>query len=419
SSGLAVYDAHDLGNITLLSSRTTGPATRELVDGNVLYVFGDTTLQLYDLTALPNLVPLAPAPIDMSGTQEVLATGHGVLMLTNAGVATLIDDTRVATPTVRTVFELPGSVDAPAGASDGHHVFLADRNYGLKIDDATSFEPVGHLAIGDGEIRGASELSLAGNVAFVLGREGLNAIDVSDPAHPEKLGSLPTLFNQHIAVDGAHAYLTITNQPSTFAVADVSNPAAMQIVGTLAVDAPNGLVVRGTHVFIASGGFIDPAGLRVVDVANPAAPIEVGEYTGCADAYGYAVDADAGGRTVYLGCSDGSVHVLDVSNPAAPALVGTYQVANYEAVTALAARGDTIHVGHATGVDEVDVSTPSSPSLRASLQTLDGVTSLALSPDGSLYAFAGIAGTYLFGEPPAGTGHSMHARAARTRALNP
>ncbi|HEX5124287.1 MAG TPA: hypothetical protein VFV97_13660, partial [Rhodanobacteraceae bacterium] len=99
SSGLAVYDAHDLGNITLLSSRTTGPATRELVDGNVLYVFGDTTLQLYDLTALPNLVPLTPAPIDTSGTQEVLATGHGVLMLTNAGVATLIDDTRVATPT--------------------------------------------------------------------------------------------------------------------------------------------------------------------------------------------------------------------------------------------------------------------------------------------------------------------------------
>jgi hypothetical protein len=412
SGGIVVYDAHDLGGVIQVSSQPTAPATRMLVDRNVLYLFGGPTLQIFDLTTLPNPTALTPAPIDTTGAEEVLATDLGVLVLTDAGFATLIDDTNLTAPTVRSAFELPGSVDAPAGVSDGRHVFLADRNYGLKIDDAVSFAPIGRFAIGQDDYRGASEVALDGNVAFVLGREGLNAIDVSDPAHPEARGSLATLFNGHIAVEGAHAYLTIRNQASTFAIADIANPAAMQILGTLAVDTPRAVVVRGSLVFIASESFIDPAGLRVIDVTNAAAPAQVGTYTGCADTYGTAVDASADGRTVYLGCGDGSVHVLDVSNPAAPALVGRYQNGLYFPVTAIAVHGDSLYVGHARGFDDVDVSTPSTPMLRTSVPTADAVTSLAMSPDRSLYAFTGVAGTYRFVEPRNTRGHSAHARPA-------
>jgi hypothetical protein len=185
----------------------------------------------------------------------------------------------------------------------------------------------------------------------------------------------------------------------------------MRLRGTLAVDNPHAIVVRGTHAFVATEGGVDPAGLRIIDVSNADAPVQIGKYTGCENAQGNAVDADADGRTIYLGCSDGSLRVLDASNAAAPSLVGTYLLMYADdAVTAVTAQGNTIYVGHGAGVDEVDVSDPSTPTLLRLDTTLDVVTSLTVSPNGSLYAFAGVAGTYLFAPAPSVRAHSTHAR---------
>jgi hypothetical protein len=66
---------------------------------------------------------------------------------------------------------------------------------------------------------------------------------------------------------------------------------------------------------VASGG----AGLRIIDVANPAEPVEVGAYT---DRFGRSVQV--AGDFAYLASERGGVAVLDVANHSAPRLVSSF-----------------------------------------------------------------------------------------------
>lgn len=416
AGSLAIFDARDLAHVTQVFSQAIAPATRIAVDGNVLYLFGGSTLQVWDISTITHPVELPAAPIDTTGTQEIVPVAGGLLALTNTGFATLLDTTHLTQPTVRATFTLPGAVVAPSGASNGAALFLADAYYGLKIDNAVTFAPIASVATGEIGSLGASDVALDGNVAFVVALDGLHAIDVGNPAAPQQRGFLALPFFEKIVIDRGRAYLIAPNQPAPFAIVDVSDPAAMRLLGTLDIDTPHAIAVRGTHAFVATdAGAEDGAGLRVIDVSNAEAPVQVGKYTDCTLDAGGAVDVDAAGTTAYLGCSQSELRVLDVSNPATPALVGAYDL-RYPyggTITAVAARGTTIYVGHPSGVDEVDVSDRTSPTRRTTDETAAPVTAIALSPDGSLYAFAGQAGTYLFAPAPQTSGHSAHERAPR------
>ena len=61
-------------------------------------------------------------------------------------------------------------------------------------------------------------------------------------------------------------------------------------------------------------------GLRVIDVANPAAPVKVGNY----DTPGDAEDVAVAGHTAYVADGDSGLRVIDVTDPAAPVEVGFY-----------------------------------------------------------------------------------------------
>ncbi len=60
-------------------------------------------------------------------------------------------------------------------------------------------------------------------------------------------------------------------------------------------------------------------GLRVIDVSNPAAPVEIGAL----DTPGYAYDVEVVGELAYVADRDSGLRVIDVSNPAAPVEIGS------------------------------------------------------------------------------------------------
>jgi hypothetical protein len=99
-------------------------------------------------------------------------------------------------------------------------------------------------------------------------------------------------------------------------VIDVANPALPVELG--AIDTPgyaNGVSVVATRAYVADAH----AGLRVIDVSNPALPVELGSI----DTPGTARAVSVMGTRAYLADDDAGLRVIDVSNPALPVELGS------------------------------------------------------------------------------------------------
>src|SRR3546814_17516388 len=88
----------------------------------------------------------------------------------------------------------------------------------------------------------------------------------------------------------------------------------------------------------SESGTADSGGLRVYDIANPAAPVEVSHLNdGCGNGYDLAIDG--GVSLLYLACGSG-VQVIDIADPAAPGVVGRYDTGGDDSYTHVALGGD-------------------------------------------------------------------------------
>jgi hypothetical protein len=129
-----------------------------------------------------------------------------------------------------------------------------------------------------------------------------------------------------VVVAGRYAYIVADG---VLRIVDVANPAAPTEVGVY--DTPGyawDVAVAGHYTYIADG----EGGLRIVDVANPATPAEVGFYATPGSAEGVAV----AGRYAYV--ADGVLRILDVANPAAPTEVGFYDTTGWAGDVVVAGR---------------------------------------------------------------------------------
>jgi hypothetical protein len=145
---------------------------------------------------------------------------------------------------------------------------------------------------------------------FVLcaGIAGFAGADCPDP-----VGRWPVPVQAVTAV-GTTAYL---GSGSAFVVLDVSNPAAPSALGSTVVPAAiDKIAVSGSVAYVAAGA----AGLRVLDVSDPAHPVEVGH------ADGPAYDVAVSGTYAYV--ASGGLTVYDVTNPASPVQVGSWGTAS-------------------------------------------------------------------------------------------
>ncbi len=139
-------------------------------------------------------------------------------------------------------------------------------------------------------------------------------------------------------------------------VIDVSTPSAPVEVGF--VDTPVdafGVAVAGGYAYVAAGD----AGLRVIDVSTPSAPVEVGFL----DTPGGALDVAVSGCYAYVADSDAGLRVIDVSTSSAPVEVGFIDTPGWADDVAVA--GSYAYVASddsgAGGLHLIDVGEPSSP----------------------------------------------------------
>lgn len=221
----------------------------------------------------------------------------------------------------------------------------------VDVSDPGAPAEIGRLDFDFGyfSIRGqARGLEVVGGLAYLLYevsvdlpcdcRRNLRVIDVSDPTAPVEVGSFETVaVAQDLSVVASRAYVVSVPGfrdpgpggsvvPPGLQVIDVSDPAApveigflpnlagydqVAVVDGLAYVAGRGLIITSTGVRFSTTG-----ALRVIDVSNPAAPFEIGAVSAP-----LASDLEVVSGFAYLALSNG-VQVIDVSDPVAPVRLG-------------------------------------------------------------------------------------------------
>jgi hypothetical protein len=183
---------------------------------------------------------------------------------------------------------------------------------------------------------GCEDLDVADGVAYVAcGDDGFYIIDVSNPASPVELSSFAferpiwrrTYFAFACGLKLSGPLLYVADKVLGLLVFDVSNPASPVLLtifrepgAICAID------VKGTIAYALG------AGLQIIDVADPSAPVQLATSDlSCAGAGGgwrqpryesYGDDSDFDLEVVegivYAADSSSGLHVIDVSNPASP-----------------------------------------------------------------------------------------------------
>jgi hypothetical protein len=417
-AGFGVFDLHDAANPELVFNDFGGISTRGALDGDTLWVFGDD-VEAWDVAAPAHPVLRGTAAIETPNPVHATLTSKGAYAVDAAGNGTLVDPATPTAPNVLARIDVPGGGPINGAALDARYAYLADPAFGLRIVSSPSLEPVASIAIDEAEVRGAHDVVVANGIAYVVGWVSLWAVDVSDPRHPTVLGSVATpAFMQRVVVEGDRAYLSTYNQLTTLAIADIADPANMRVLGSMFVDNPRDIVVRNRRVYIASeGGSEITSGLRIVDVANPAAPVQIGADATCgAVAIARSVAfLDDTGTTLALGCEDGSVHLLDVSDAAAPAPLGSLALADeFNGALSLAVSRHHLYVGHYVGVDDFDLTDRESPHLVARYPASSPIYT-ERSASNAFMAVSFLGGTYSYSRTDVASAHthSHHTRPAR------
>lgn len=170
-----------------------------------------------------------------------------------------------------------------------------------------------------------------------------------------------------VAVRGDTVYV---GQGSRLLVVDVSDPAAPTLVGVTSPlpEKVQAVAVQNDYAYLAVGA----AGLRVIDVAVPAHPVEVGHWQGAEGASQVAV---AGGLAYLI--VEGSLVVLDISDPTAPAKVGSYEVGAND----VAVDGGYVYLAAGGGLQILSLAEPGDPQLVGLLEEYDKGNRVAVADD--------------------------------------
>jgi hypothetical protein len=219
---------------------------------------------------------------------------------------------------------------------------LGYRLLALDISDPTQPHRIASLDIG-----GAGDIALQGDLAYVVSGTGLKILDVSDPTQPVVVGTEASDISG-VAVAGTLAVVCGFN---TAGVVDVSDPEAPFLVGSVPL---LGVIASRVAISAPYAYVVDwhPGELRVIDISNPTAPVQVSELGACTNGFGLEVD----GNRAYVSTDCRPLSIIDIGNPAAPSLLGN--APGWREGYGLAVRDNIAYVNEYYNLVVFDVSDP-------------------------------------------------------------
>jgi hypothetical protein len=320
------------GSFLLVFNTVSGESSRQLqavgtvLDGRTIDMFNP----LYGTQILSSDLTIASFGADpgrvyagQSGSATVSVSNSG-----HAGTATVTVQT--FSPAALAFLPLPGFENAVDVA--GSYAFVAAGSAGLIVVDVTNLQaPV--IAAQLATPGAAYDVRVAGSVAYVAQAVGLLVVDVTDPAHPARLGSLPIEGGDTVRLAVGSGLVYLADMAMGLRIVDVSNPTLPVEVGSVPLaGTPRAVSLGGTGLggFGLVGSYAVVAcgdeGVAVVDVSDPTNPVEVGST---------AVDAPRAGSVVvrghyaYVAAGEaavyGGLHTVELQDPTDPVEVGASQ----------------------------------------------------------------------------------------------
>ena len=247
---------------------------------------------------------------------------------------------------------------------------------------------------------------------------GIQIVDVTDPTRPGAAGYLNdtgSLLLTNPALDifrtGGGVYAAAASfQDKGIQIVDITNPANPSAAGSLS-DANGSLLLSGARGVdtIEIGGSMYAAvtsffenGLQLVDITNPANPMEAGQLrddSTMEHARGVAAFESSGGAYAAVASGSGGLQIVDITNPDSPAAAGYLDIAslpfsNANEVAVLETDAGIYAIltfGDDGGIQLVNITDPASPAAVGSLS--DG-GSLLLGGLGRIDTFEAHGSTY-------------------------
>ncbi len=229
----------------------------------------------------------------------------------------------------------------------------------------------------------ARQIVLAGDYGYTVDGEengGLCVWHVDDPVHWSLQSSGGTGGYNQVTVEGRYAY-AIADGLDIF---DIGDPHHLSRVGSYAaLTSATDMTVVGPNLLVTemdlSRGHAARGSLHIVDVSQPAHPVEVNLYPTSTPAYGVSAEGDF----VYLATA-AQLMVLNISDPRHIADVSTYSASG--TMTDIMAVGDRLYLASASGdsLHIVDIARPERPLYLGSYITPKSAQQVALA---GRYAF--------------------------------
>lgn len=199
----------------------------------------------------------------------------------------------------------------------------------------------------------ARAVAIDGNFAYVTGEHGLAFFDVSSPTDPVNAGNFDLFYNlypEELAVHRNHAY--VIDGSFRLRIINVSNPAEPLEDGFYnMLGSAENLDVFGDYAYVIVSG-----GLQIINIADPSQPAEAGFFATTA----FIRDVDVNGQFAVVGTDSQGVYIINVANPARPTLAG-FLDASWE-VNDIAIEGDYAYVAtRGDGLRIINISDPRKP----------------------------------------------------------
>ncbi|MCW4012945.1 MAG: hypothetical protein NWF07_08130 [Candidatus Bathyarchaeota archaeon] len=202
---------------------------------------------------------------------------------------------------------------------------------------------------------GALGLYITENILYISATSnGLKIADVSDPAHPEVVGTVSEVDGIEVYVCQEYAYVASGTSFSIIDVTDPSNPERLSTVhGNERV-----YKIHAVDDTLYIGEVNQ--GLLVYDITDPTDPEYIRTVSGTTGIF----DMDSQGDTLYLGCHGNGVKILDITDRQNPQIIGSHN--NGGEAYGICIVDDLLMVADLQqGIEILDVSNPRSPTLEA------------------------------------------------------
>ncbi len=305
-------------------------------------------------------VPLEPFHVTLSGSRVVIATQDVDVAQEPDEVGQSLIELRDL-DTVLAVPAIGGTGRTRRVAWSAGYAYVADYTGGFRIyradDSDTSL--VGVLPLGPNSSVIDVALDPPRKRAYLAaGSQGLQIVDVANPAAPTLLGSL-TLPGLASAVAVVDSDLVVVGRRGTIGAGisfvNTSLPAAPTPRGQIGggVPDPRAIAVKDTIAFIADASL----GLLSVGFGNPDAPGLVGAFSGTP-----ALDLDLSGDLLLVATAVAGLQIVDVFRPASPSLASSVAT---PALLGVARSGNSaVLLAGGEGALVVDIANPSAPTIR-------------------------------------------------------